>query len=281
MKKMVIVGVGGFFAPVLMLVGWNLLQRRIFEREQLEREFDVKFVAEVASLPSRPLVPKPGSARAYQLQTHLFQESINALRVTMTSDEDINKLQVFVLASAVSGEGKTNLSSQLAMSWAQANHGRVVIVDADLRKSSLHRLFDVRPSPGLCEILRGEATIEESLIHDWGGYLAVIPGGNAHARSPANLFAGSKFQDFLAELRQHFDKIIIDVPPILCASEALLIAKAADGVLICARHDYSHSGQIKHAYDRMQAAGVNIVGAVLNGTPVHRYSYYYRGYAPA
>ena len=62
--------------------------------------------------------------------------------------------------------------------------------------------------------------------------------------------------------------------------ETLLIAKQADGVLMCARHDYSRSGQVKQAYDRLAASGVKLVGAVLNGAPVRKYSYSYRGYAP-
>jgi capsular exopolysaccharide synthesis family protein len=280
-KKLAVVGVAAFFAPSMMLVGWSLVRRRIFERQQLEEEFDVKFVSEVAALPSRALIRKPGSERAYKLQLHLFQESINALRTTLATDERLKDTQVFVVVSAVSGEGKSNLSAQLAMSWSHSDQGKVLLIDADLRKPSIHGLFEIRPQPGLAEVLRGECPLEDALVMDWSDRLFVVPAGVAASGAATNLFSGHRFRELLANLRQRFDKIIIDVPPVLCASESLLIAKASDAVLLCALHDFSNSGQVKHAYDRLTNAGVNIVGAVLNGAPVHRYSYTYRGYAPA
>jgi capsular exopolysaccharide synthesis family protein len=280
-KKMAMVGVGTFILPSLALVGWSLLRRRVFEREQIEGEFKVKFVSEVATLPSRSVIKRPGSGRSYQRQVHMYQESINSLRATLMTDEQFKKMQVFAVASAVAAEGKTNLSSQLAMSWSQAGLEKILLLDADLRNPNIYKLFEIQSSPGLAEILRGECSIDDATVLNWGGLLSVMPAGSTPASAAANMFSGRKFQEVLAELRKRYDKIIIDMPPTLCASEALLISKAADGILLCARHDYSSSGQIKHAYDRLTAAGVNVIGAVLNGTPVRGYSYSYRGYAPS
>jgi capsular exopolysaccharide synthesis family protein len=280
-KKMAVVGAGTFILPSLALVGWSLLRRRVFERQQLEGEFKVKFVSEVATLPSRSLIKRPGSGRSYQRQVHMYQESINSLRATLMTDEQFRNMQVFAIASAVAAEGKTNLSSQLAMSWSQAGLEKILLLDADLRNPNVYKLFEIQSSPGVAEILRGECSIDEATILNWGGLLSVLPAGSTPASAAANMFSGRKFQEVLAELRKRYDKIIIDMPPTLCASEALLISKAADGTLLCARHDYSSSGQIKHAYDRLTAAGVNVIGAVLNGTPVRGYSYSYRGYAPS
>jgi len=279
-KKLTMVGTVAFFAPFMLLIGWDVMHRRVFERQQLEREFDLKIVSEVAALPCRSVLPRPGADRAYQLQAHLFEESVNALRTSLAVDESLKESRVFVVASAVSGEGKTNLSSQLAMSWSHAIQGRVVIVDADLRAPNIHDLFEVKPGPGLAEVLRGECRLEDAIVMNWGDRLFVLPAGDAGATSPSHLFAGPRFGECLDQLRSQFDKVIIDVPPVLCASETLLIAKQADGVLMCARHDYSRSGQVKQAYDRLAASGVKVVGAVLNGAPVRKYSYSYRGYVP-
>jgi capsular exopolysaccharide synthesis family protein len=256
------------------------MHRRVYERQQLEHEFDLKIVSEVATLPVRPLIPHPGAKRAYQLQTHLFEESVNALRTSLAVDEKLKDCRTFVVASAVSGEGKTNLSAQLAMSWSHAIQGKVIIIDADLRAPNIHDLFDVKPGPGLAEVLRGECRPEEAIVMDWGDRLFVLPAGKAGASSPSHLFSGPSFRNLLAQLRTQYDKIIVDVPPVLCASETLSIAKECDGVLMCALHDYSRSGQVKQAYDRLIHSGVKVVGAVLNGAPVRKYSYSYRGYAP-
>ena len=278
-KKMSMVGLIVFFAPFGLFLGWDMLHRRIYEREQLEQECELTMVGEIATLPSRPMFPKPGGSRAYELQSHLYEESVNALRTTLTVDERLKDKGVFVVASAVSGEGKTNLSTQLAMSWSLAIEGRVLIVDADLRSPNVHDLFDIRPEPGLAEVLRRECSLEDAIVMDWGDRLFVLPAGVAKGNSPSHLFSGPRFVEILSQLRSQFDKVIIDVAPLLCASETLMIAKQADGVLLCARHDYSQMGQVKQAYGKLSAAGVNVVGAVLNAAPTRKYSYYYRGCA--
>jgi capsular exopolysaccharide synthesis family protein len=279
-KKLAMMGGATFLAPFLLLIGWDLAHRRVFERQQLEREFDLKVVSEVAALPHRPILPRPGADRAYQLQSHLFEESVNALRTSLAVDEKLKDCRLFVIASAVSGEGKTNLSSQLAMSWSHAIQGKVVIVDCDLRAPNIHDLFEIQGAPGMAEVLRGECTLDEALVMDWGDRLFVLPAGDLKASSPSHLFAGPRLRRLFADLRSRFEKVIIDVPPVLCAAETLLIGKEADGVLMCARHDFSRSGQVKQAYDRLCAGGVHVVGAVLNGAPVRKYSYSYRGYTP-
>lgn len=278
MKKLVMVGAVGFFAPFVLFIGWDLLYRRVFEREQLQREVKLRFVSEVAALPTRPLLRRLGSGASYKRQLVQFEESVNSLRTTLSVEKSVEGCQVFVLASAVSGEGKTNLSSQLAMSWSQAEPGKVLIVDGDLRSPNVHDLFEVQPGPGLAEVLRGECALEDAIVMDWGDRLYILPAGDLRADSASQLFAGPVFRELLAKLRTQYRKIVIDVPPVLCASEVLLITKQADAVLMCTLHDHSRAGQFKLAYDRLVAAGANVVGAVLNGAPIRQYSYDYRGY---
>ncbi len=278
-KKMGMAGLVGFLMPFMVLIGWDLMHSRVFEREQLERQFAFKMVSEVAVLPTRPTIPRPGANRAYELQVHLFEESVNALRTTLSVDEELRDKRVFVVASAVSGEGKTNLSAQLGMSWSLAIEGRVLVIDADLRSPHLHDLFGMPKSPGLAEVLRGECSLDEAVVMDWGDRLFVLPAGVARGNTPSHLFSSQRFLEVLQQLRRKFDKVIVDVPPVLCASETLLIAHQADGVLMCARHDYSQTGQIKLAADRLSGAGINVVGAVLNGAPARKYAYYFRNSA--
>lgn len=277
-KKLAMVGVGGFLAPFALFIGWDLLFRRIYEREQLQKEVKVRFVSEVAALPTRPVLPRFGGGAQFKQQTMLFEESVNSLRTTLAVDKSLENAQVFVMASAVSGEGKTNLSSQLAMSWSQAEPGKVIIVDGDLRSPNVHELFEVQSGPGLAEVLRGECRIEDATIMDWGDRLYIMPAGDLKSQSASQLFSGPRFLEVMTKLRKQYRRIVVDVPPVLCASESLLIARQADAVLMCALHDHSRAGQFKQAYERLQGAGVNIVGAVLNGAPVRQYSYAYRGY---
>ncbi|HTI51721.1 MAG TPA: hypothetical protein VL475_12240 [Planctomycetaceae bacterium] len=277
-KKLAMAGVGGFLLPFALFLGWDLLYRRVFEREQLEREVKLHFVTEVAALPTRPLLLSMGREKAYKQQLQLFEESVNALRTTLSVDTELQDAKVFVMASAVSGEGKSNLSSQLAMSWSHAEPGKVVIVDADLRAPNLHELFEIPLTPGLAEVLRGECSLEDVTLMDWGDKLYIVPAGDLKSDSASQLFSGPKFLECVAKLRSQYQKVMFDVPPVLCASETLLVGKQADAVVMCTLHDHSRAGQFKQAYDRLAGSGVNVVGAVLNGAPVRQYSYAYRGY---
>ncbi|MFN0054095.1 MAG: polysaccharide biosynthesis tyrosine autokinase [Planctomycetales bacterium] len=274
------IGIATFFLPLLLLVGWDVYHQRVFDRDQLLREVDLKFVNEVASLPTRPVLPKLGSNKRYRQQALLFEESVNSLRTTMSVDRRLEGCQVFGMASAVSGEGKTNLSSQLAMSWSHSEPGKVIIIDGDLRKPSLHELFEVDQRPGLAEVLRGECKLEDAIVMDWGDRLYILPAGDTRSSSPSQLISGAKMEEVLSKLRSQYSKVVVDMPPVLVASEALLMSKLCDAVLLCALCDYSRAGHIRQAYDRLNNAGVNVVGAVLSGTPVRQYAYAYRGYGP-
>jgi capsular exopolysaccharide synthesis family protein len=277
-KKLAMAGIGGFLLPFALFLGWDLLYRRVFEREQLEREVKLHFVTEVAALPTRPMLMRMGREKAYKQQLHLFEESVNTLRTTLSVDSQLHDARVFVMASAVSGEGKSNLSSQLAMSWSHAEPGKVIIVDADLRAPNLHELFEIPLTPGLAEVLRGECTLEDVTLMDWGDKLYIVPAGDLKSDSASQLFAGPRFRECVAKLRSQYHKVMFDVPPVLCASETLIVGKQADAVVMCTLHDHSRAGQFKQAYDRLVGSGVNVVGAVLNGAPVRQYSYAYRGY---
>jgi Mrp family chromosome partitioning ATPase len=141
-------------------------------------------------------------------------------------------------------------------------------------------VFDLKAGPGLAEVLRGECSPEGATVKDREGGLFILPAGSVDASSPSHLFAGPRFRELLAQLRSQYDKVVIDVAPVLCASETLLIAKDADGVLMCARYAHSRLGQIREAYDRLVAADVKIAAAVLYGVPVRQSVKSHSGYAP-
>lgn len=277
-KKLAMLGAVALFAPLGLFVGWDLAFRRVFQPEQLQQEMCLKFVGAIAALPTRSLRSGLRASKAFQKQASAYEESVNNLRTTLSVDEKLDDARVFVISSAISGEGKTNLSSQLAMSWSNILPGKIIVVDADMRSPGLHELFEVPAGPGLAEVLRGECQLEDAIVMDCGRQLYILPAGAAGSASASQLCASSRFQEVVARLRSQYLKVIIDTPPVLLANESLLIAKVADGVLICGLRDYSRAGQVKQAYDRLAHAGVNVVGGVLNGASLQSYNYY--GYGP-
>lgn len=274
-KKLAMAGALMFFLPMGLLLGWDLVHRRVVEREQLERELDVKLVREIAALPTRAVRSHSSADRNYLRQSAMFEESVNCLRTSLAIDERLQNCQAIAVTSAVSGEGKTNLASQLAMSWSNTLPGRVLIVDADLRLPQIHSLFEIPQSPGLVDVLRGDCALEDAIVSDWEGQLAILPAGNLGGRGASQLFSSQRFRETLARLKRNYVKVIVDAPPILLAAESLQISKEADGALMCTLRDYSRATQVKHAYDRLNSAEVNVVGVVLNGVKPKSYAYGY------
>lgn len=126
--------------------------------------------------------------------------------------------------------------------------------------------------------MRGECTLEQSIFDGWGQHLHILPAGKLRDSSPHVLLSGRRFERVIAALRKRYVRIIIDSPPILTASESLVVCKAADAALLCTLRDHSRSSQIKQACERLSLAGVQVTGAVLNGTPTRSYVYQYGTY---
>jgi capsular exopolysaccharide synthesis family protein len=199
-----------------------------------------------------------------------YEESVDSLRVTLALCDEVGDAKVLVVASAVSGEGKSTLAARLAFSCAKGANEKVLLIDGDLRAPDQHKLFEIECDPGLGEVLLGERQLEEAIV-DWGHGLHVIPAGCV-AMSPHRLFSNGAYHQFMEVVRQRYDRVVIDVPPILAAGESLHIAKEADGVLFCARKDVSRMPQVKMACNRLELSGARILGCVFVGVKNGYYS---------
>lgn len=278
-KQMLLFGGAAFVAPFFLVIGWEKLTRRIADAEQLSSEATLTIVGEIAQLPTRPvLAGEAASRRKIRRDLGLFQESVDALRTCLLLSESTGRHRVFAVTSAVSGEGKTSLVSQLAISLSRATGKRTLIVDSDLRSPNLHEIFNARLEPGLAEVLRGECDIVDAVVEEVAEGVHLMPAGRTNT-SPHKFLGNGAIPRLMSKLREAYDFVVIDTPPVLCASEAMVMAKAADGTLLCALRDVSRSRQVRLATDRLNMAGVNLMGAVLSGTSARRYAYTYGNYA--
>lgn len=269
-KKMAAFSLVGLVLPFGLCVAREFFARRLFKSEQLTQEAQLPLLGEVATLPNRPRIPRPGATRRYQHERLAYEESVDSLRVTLALCDELAGAQVLVVASAVSGEGKSTLAARLAFSCARGAGEKVLLIDGDLRAPDLHKFFEIEAAPGLGEALLGEKRPEEVIV-DWGHGLHVLPAGGL-TMSPHRLFSNGAFHELMAALRQDYDRIVIDVPPVLSAGESLHIAKEADGVLFCARKDVSRVPQVKMACNRLELSGARILGCVFLGVSSNHYS---------
>ncbi|HEX5105617.1 MAG TPA: polysaccharide biosynthesis tyrosine autokinase [Pirellulaceae bacterium] len=274
-KKMAIFALGALFVPFGLAVFVEHLYRRVSSRDQLETGSGIHVVGEVTSLPRRH--SRKSQAKSASRELQLFEESIDGLRTYLKLVHSVQGMQVLAVTSAVSREGKTSLASQLAISVARSTGETTLLIDGDMRSPDIHRAFDIDRGPGLVDVLKGTATLQQAINTDFSDKLHLLPAGSLSS-SPHKVLGTNEFQAILEGLKGSYRHILIDTPPLLPASEALLLARAADAAILCVRRDYSRVDQTVEAFGRLRDAGIKVAGAVLNGIPARVYVYRYGSY---
>ncbi len=259
--------------PFGLALLWELSTKPISDVNQLTSNTAQTTVSEVAKLPVRTISLGSRQTKAMSI----FEESIDSLRVGLLLGEKHNTVQTLVVTSAVHGEGKSSISSQLAVSIGRATGEPVLLIDGDLRAPDIHNIFQVSNKLGMTAVLEGRATLEEAVIRDWSDQIHLLPAGRLRV-NPHQLMTRDSLNKIFDELRVKYRYIVIDTPPILSASEAILLARCADGSLLCTRRNVSREGQVKIAHDRLAKAGIKPLGTVLNGVPTRSYAKTYGSY---
>ncbi len=178
-----------------------------------------------------------------------------------------------LITSAIGGEGKTTLAAQLAARCGNA--GMSTLLDRlRLPPGALCPLLDVPEGPGLSDVLKDEATIDEVAIPVQGGTFYLLRAGTP-IQDTSRLLQSPKFGQLIGQLRQRYDLIIIDSPPVLPVPDALILGRWADGAVIAARYDISRFPQVERARRQLDNAGIAVLGTVINGMR-HSDSYYGR-----
>jgi capsular exopolysaccharide synthesis family protein len=164
------------------------------------------------------------------------------------------------------------------MSFANASGRPTLVIDGDMRSPDVASMLKTKLSPGLFEVLSGKCELEDCIQHVADSQVYVLAAGKAD-RTAHQYLTVIAAEALVERLRTKFQTILIDTPPVLGASEAIILAKAADASLFCTLSGVSKIQQIQLAVDRLERAEVNVAGAVLSGSTVKRYAYRY-GYYP-
>jgi len=188
-----------------------------------------------------------------------------------TADKPHKKL---VVSSPRPKDGKTTAAVYLATTMAQSGQ-RVLLVDTDLRRPRLHKSLGVARTPGLTNMILGESSAEDAIKNTEVPNLFVLPAG-PNPPNPAELLLTSRFQAVLAELEQKFDRIIFDSPPLLAVTDAVVLTRAADGVVLVLRAGQTTMDDAMHAARQLRDVDGEILGVVLNDADMgdRRYGYY-------
>ena len=189
--------------------------------------------------------------------------------------------KVWVVTSALNGEGKSVTAINLAVALARQEQLKVVLVDADMRKSSVPKWLGLKDkSRGLSTVLSNGGDVTGALVSLESPRLTVLPAGPA-PHQPAELLESVNFRRLLAGLKTRFDHIIIDAPPLLPVADPGIIASQADGVLLVVRAGKTQRKTVLHAREILKQVKANVLGCVLTHVEYylpgyHRYYHYYR-----
>ena len=190
-----------------------------------------------------------------------YQEFIRALRNAIISATLDGPCRSLVLTSPCENEHASTVISNLAFSYAILGR-KVLVIDADVRDPSLHRSFEKSGGSGFAEVMAGEKTVNQTLIRVAREDLFLMPAGTMTDSSSDLISTG--IGKLLDAVSQEFELVLILAPPLLAAPESVLLAGAADGVLVMARADATSSSDITAAYSLLQRHRANIVGMVVN-----------------
>lgn len=269
-KKLVAMSGLAFLIPFAFGLLWEFRIQRVTDSNAVEKCTALApVVGEVAKLPS-------GSAGGSKGR-RLFEESIDTLRANLFLSVDTQHSRSIAVASSMSGEGKSSVASQLAISIAKATGETVLLIDADLRCPDQHEIFGLDMGPGLSGVLQEEATLAEAVNTSLGDLIHVLPAGRLNS-SPHRLMSQPAMRRFLDDVLRDYSYVVIDTAPVLSAGETLAVSSVVDSTLLCVMRDVSRMECVNKTTRRLAAAGANIAGTVFSGVTARQYAYRYGDY---
>jgi capsular exopolysaccharide synthesis family protein len=215
------------------------------------------------------------------LNSH-FAESYRALRANISFSSIDKPVKAILVTSAAPREGKTTTALNLGIMMAQAG-ASVVIVDADFRHPSLHRLLEMTPNGhkpviGLSNVIVGKAALDDALLPTEFANLRLLPAG-ALPPNPSELLASKRIRAVLTDLTEQADYVLLDSPPCLLYADAYVLSQVTDGVLYVVRAGSQDKAAQRRVHKQLQQAKARVLGTVFNGVEVEEtsssYAYYY------
>lgn len=201
----------------------------------------------------------------------IVSESYKALRTNIQYSAIDEKIKTILITSSEPDEGKSTTTGNLAMSLAMDDK-KVLIIDCDLRKPNIHKLFNQSNTAGLSEILV-KKDIFPNVVDKYGDNIDVLTSGNIPP-NPSEMLGSKAMSDLLNVLKEYYDHIILDSPPINVVTDSQVLATKVDGVLLVVRAEKTKKEEVKKAKDKIDKVNGKIIGSILNATDIKREHYY-------
>ena len=254
-------------SAVALVISWSVdqLNGKFDSVEALQQDLGQPPVAVVGEIPA---ARKPGLQGVHLLENPSTNqsESIRTLRASLGFAR--NETTCLAVTSSEPGDGKTTVISNLAVSFAQSK-ARCLIIDADVRKPGLSKLFGVRGKPGLSDVLRSDGNVPElmqdNVLSSELENLDYLPCG-MKTLDPTAILASSRMEEIVGWAMNHYDQVLVDCPPALIASDAVIVGRVVDSMLVVIRPQKNQRKLTQRTLALLKTSGVEVAGYVLNGT---------------
>ncbi len=200
-------------------------------------------------------------------------ENFRSIRTTMLVSAPPGRIKSVLFTSALAREGKSSTVSNLAVTLAQANK-KVIVIDSDLRRPKQHRIFDIENGAGLSTFLSSAMSYLSVVRPTRFPNLSIITSG-PRIENPIELLNSDRMDDLIAILKQNYDHILLDAPPLLAVSDALALGPVVDGIILVARGGRTPINALKQAKQKLDAHKLKSLGVVLNGVDIIEQDGYY------
>lgn len=268
---------GGIAVAIGLAFFVNYLDDSIKTQDEVETYLRLPFLGYVPNIKSNSVVER-------DLQAHLHprssaSEGFRTIRAAISLMPKAERFHILSVTSTIPAEGKSLIAMNLCIVNAQTGL-KTVLIDADLRRPSIHKSLGLHSPIGLAAYLQEEVHSVDEIVHTTEvPNLDVVCCGPI-PQSPSELVGSKRMQQLLQELRHRYDRVILDCPPMSAVSDPLVLASRADGVLFVTKFNKIRREHARRTIQRLQDAGIHIVGVVLNdidfeGKDSYYYSYYY------
>jgi len=264
-RKALIVSVSTFgsvgFAVLLLLVIENL-NNRVRKQADVEDSLGAPFLGTLPLLKGRKHASQEPLGQVYfDEEEHVFNEAIRTIRTGISLSGLDKKKSVVLITSSLPGEGKSTLALNLAFAFGQ--NEKVLLIDADLRRASISRHLELpRNSPGFSGVAGGLAKLSDSIVQLENGGIEVLPSGLSPT-DPLALLALPRINTIFRELKEKYDRIIIDSPPIIPVSDTAALSVQCDAVVFAVRYNSTTVTQARRGIGRLRQVEAPILGVVL------------------
>ena len=250
----------------------NFLDDSVKSQEDVESYLGLTFLGYVARIKGSELSER--GQESFVNPQSVAAESFRTLRATISLQPNGSQYHTIAVSSTKSGEGKSLTTSNLAIVCAQAGT-KTLLIDADLRRPTMHELYKLPNSRGLSDYLSKSKGLDEIIQHGEIENLDHITSGPIPG-NPSELLSGVRFAELIETLRTRYDKIIVDCPPVSAVSDPLSVASRCDGIVFISRFNKIRREHARRIVQRLKEAGVQTIGGLINDIrPENSHSYYY------